>query len=160
LPWLVLLDKDWVTANLARIFPADPEHAYLRDAVWETYIVFSQPYNDPLDVLSEEYSRAVDRIGTKPQRASGPGNPEWHLGEHLMAFYWRGKLGLDGLLAKFYARAGADLRRETMESVGRWLGDTKGDVEAEVMEKLAALWQARFEICRAAADFRELETFG
>jgi hypothetical protein len=140
LPWLVLLDKAWVTANLSRIFPVDPQYAHLRDAVWETYIVFSQPYNDPLAVLSEEYARAVDRIGTKPDRAPGPGNPDEHLGEHLMVFYWRGKLGLDGLLAKFYARASADLRRETMEFVGRSLGSTKGDVEAEVIEKVVALW--------------------
>ena len=148
-----------MTANLSRIFPVDPQYGHLRDAVWETYIVFSQPYNDPLAVLSEEYARAVDRIGTKPDRAPGPGNPDEHLGEHLMVFYWRGRLGLDGL-AKFYARASADLRRETMEFVGRSLGNTTGDVEAEVVERLIALWQARFEACRASGDFKELETFG
>jgi hypothetical protein len=163
LPWLILLDKGWVTANLIRIFPVDPQYAHLRDAAWETYIIFSQPYNDPLAVLSDEYARAVDRIGTKPERAPGPGNPDEHLGEHLMVFYWRGTLVLGdphGLLAKFHARAAADLRRETIEFVGRSLGNTKGDVEAEVLAKLVALWQARFEACRVAGEFKELESFG
>lgn len=66
---------------------------------------------------------------------------------------------MSGVL-KFYAWASADLRRETMEFVGRSLGNTKGDVEAEVIEKLVALWQARFEACRASGDSKELETFG
>lgn len=163
LPWLILLDRAWVTANLARIFPSDLELAYLRDAAWETYIVFSQPYNDPLAVLAEEYARAIDRIGAKPERASGPGNPDEHLAEHLMVFYWRGKLGLDeagGLLTRFYARAGADLRREAIEFVGRSLGNTKDDMEPVVVERLVALWDKRLEACRASGEFKELETFG
>ena len=104
LPWLIMLDREWVVANLSRIFPEDATLVRLRDAVWETYIVLCAPYNDTLVVLREEYPKTIDRMGTKPERASGPGNPDEHLGDQLMVLYWRGKLTLeepDGLLARF-----------------------------------------------------------
>jgi hypothetical protein len=161
LPWLILLDKDWVTRNLARIFPEDPALSDLRDAAWETYIVCCPPYNDPLAVLGDEYGKAIDRIGTKPARTSGPGNPDEHLGDHLMVFYWRGKLALDkpdSLLARFYAKAGTGLRRDAIEFLGRMLGEA--EVEAEVKERLTRLWDSRVKAALASGELRELETFG
>lgn len=163
LPWLIMLDRAWVVANLGRIFPEDPALARLLDAAWETYIVFCPPYNDALVVLRDEYAKAVDRIGTKPERVSGPGNPDEHLGDQLMVFYWRGKLTLeepDGLLTRFYAKAGPELRRDAIEFFGRSLREVEGEVESEVRERLVRLWERRAEAARASGDTKELETFG
>ena len=38
LPWLILIDEQWVSANIARILPPTPGHVSLRDTVWDTYI--------------------------------------------------------------------------------------------------------------------------
>ncbi len=163
LPWLILLDRTWVSQNLTKIFPDDPAFAHLRDAAWETYIVFCAPYNDPLLVLHHEYEKAIERIGIKVDFPSGPGNPDEHLADHLMVFYWRGKLELDdptGLLAHFYARANARLRREAFEFIGRSLKDTVGDVEEGLKQRLVHLWQRRFEVARDSGNYEELETFG
>lgn len=163
LPRLIMLDRAWVVANLGRIFPEDPALAHLRDAAWETYIVFCRPYNDALVVLRDEYAKAIDRIGTKPERAPGPGNPDEHLGDQLMVFWWRGKLTLeepDGLLARFYAKAGPGLRRDAIEFLGRSLREVEGDVEPEVRQRLVRLWERRAEAARASGDTKELETFG
>jgi hypothetical protein len=83
--------------------------------------------------------------------------------EHLMVFYWRGKLELDGpddLLTRFYARSDRELGRETIEFIGRSLKNTEGDLEEEVALRLARLWEQRVEVARATNEFTELETFG
>lgn len=36
LPWIILIDEQWASANIARLFPPDPQHQSLRDAVWDT----------------------------------------------------------------------------------------------------------------------------
>lgn len=162
LPRLIMLDRAWVLANLGRIFPEDPAFWHLRDAAWETYIVWP-PYNDALVVLRDEYAKAIERIGTKPECAPGPGNPDEHLGDQLMVFYWRGKLALeepDGLLARFNAKAGSGVRRDAIEFLGRSLREVEGDVEPEVRERLVRLWERRAEAARGSGDTQELETFG
>lgn len=134
-----------------------------RDAAWETFIVRCPPYNDALAVLRDEFVKAIDRIGMNPDRTSGPGNPDEHLGDHLMAFYWRGKLALDepdGLLARFYAKAGVGLRRDAIELLGRSLQATEGDVDASVTERLTRLWDFRVKAAVASGEIQELETFG
>ena len=40
IPWLALLDEEWVRANLVLLFPARAKLAILRDAVWDTYVVW------------------------------------------------------------------------------------------------------------------------
>jgi hypothetical protein len=161
LPWLTLLDREWVMANLARIFPEHPAHAALRDAAWETYIVFSQPYNDTFAVLCEEYERAVERLGTRGASAHRTGDPEEHLAEHLIVFYWRGRTGLDDPpLTRFYAIAEERLRRHVIEFIGRSLGNTESELEEEVRPLLHQFWTRRCEAAQQSGAYGELVPFG
>lgn len=161
LPWLILLDRAWVRANLPRIFPEDPAHAALRDAAWETYIVFCQPYNDTFAVLREQYECAVERLGTRGASAHRTADPEERLSEHLVVFYWRGKTRLDDPpLARFYASAEEQLRRHVIEFVGRSLGNTEGELEEEVRALLVQLWARRVEAAQQSGAHGELVPFG
>jgi len=164
-PWLVLLDREWATAQVGRIFPTAPEQSALRDAAWETYIILCEPYDNVFDVLRDEYGRAVERIGTLVPDRRRLADPEERLAEHLMVFYWRGKLRLDepgGLLQRFYELALDKLRGRAVEFVGRSLRETPGEVPQEIVERLTRLWEYRMARARAApADsVEELANFG
>lgn len=163
LPWLILLDPEWVRVNLLRIFPEDPAHASLREAAWETYIVFCEPYNHPFAVLREEYGRDVDRLGTKEASVRRAADPDERLAEHLITFYWRGKASLDDSadpLARFYARADERIRRHVIEFVGRSLWNTEGELEEAVRGLLIQLWNRRVEAAERAGAYGELVPFG
>jgi len=166
LPWLNLLDRGWAANNLSKILPADAEQRDLRDAAWEAYIVFCQPYNDAFDVMKGEYVRAVDRIGTVAAGRRHHGDPDQHLAEHLMVFYWRGKLDLNeaaGLLKSFYEKASDSLRGHAIEFIGRSLNNTEGRLEAEVLERLTSLWDLRLDVARRSptgTHSREMSAFG
>lgn len=167
LPWLVLLDRGWTIGNLGRIFPDDNSQKDLRDAAWEAYIVFCQPYDDAFDVLKGEYARAVERIGVVTADRRHHGDPDEHLAEHLMVFYWRGKLDLDeqgGLLRRFYEKASDTLRAHALEFIGRSLSNTEGAVDTEVLKLLRSLWVFRLDVVRRSpsprAHTEELAAFG
>ncbi len=155
LPWLILLDRAWTTDNLSRIFPDDESQRALRDAAWEAYIVFCQPYDDVFEVLKGDYARAVERIGTFTDERRHLGDPDEHLAEHLMVFYWRGKLELanhEALLQRFYAKASDSLRAHALEFVGRSLRNTEGSVDADILERLRSLWVMRLDVARLAPN--------
>lgn len=167
LPWLALLDRGWTAANVGKIFPDTVDQRDLRDAAWEAYVIFCQPYNDAFDVLKREYARAVGRIGTVATDKRHHGDPDQHLAEHLMVFYWRGKSDLSeqgGLLEGFYEKASDSLRAHALEFIGRSLRNTDGTVEAEVLEPLRSLWVMRLDTARQAPNLAahsgELSAFG
>ncbi len=64
LTWLIWFDKDWVVANLEKIFPNKESLGKQRSAVWGTYIL-GQPTNDSFELLVEEYKKAIELIGTE-----------------------------------------------------------------------------------------------
>lgn len=165
LPWLTLIDRGWTANSLSKIFPGDARQRDHRDAAWEAYIIFCQPYNDAFDVLKREYVRSVGLIGTVAPDTWHHGDPDQHLAEHLMAFYWRGKLDLEegGLLKSFYGKASDSLAAHAMEFIGRSLRNTEDNVETQVMERLRSLWLERLDVARRSpigAHTREMAAFG
>jgi len=164
-PWLVLLDSKWASDNAARIFPIDQGKEALFDAAWNTYITFCRPYDDVLDILREQYRHAVERIGCRRDDTRWLANPDERLAEHLMVFYWRGKLSLeDPLLTDFWVRATDSLRGHALGYVGRALKQTTEEIPAEVLDRLMQLWEARLACAKQSspsADFaKEMAAFG
>jgi hypothetical protein len=95
------------------------------------------------------------------------GDPKKRLAEHLMVFYWRGKLSLnepDGLLVHFYRSAPDALKAHALEFLGRALRDTKGSISQEILDRLRLLWERRLAAARGANNppthSSELATFG
>ncbi len=167
-PWLVLLDGKWATAHVPRIFPPEESFRDLRDAAWETYLVFCKPYDNVFEVLHNEYKRAVECIGAIPsERRRHLANPEERLAEHLLIFYERGKLDLDdpkGLLSLFYEKAPAALRGHALTIEGQRLYRTTGEVPHEILDRLKILWERRLAAAQADAHpetyTAELSAFG
>jgi hypothetical protein len=165
-PWLVLLDIEWSRSRLPKIYPREEVLQDFRNAAWNTYLIFCAAYDNVFDVLRDEYALALDRFGAiHSERLRG--DPHQRLAEHLMVFYWRGKLSLDepnGLLAHFYRSAPDSLKAHALETVGRALRQTTEHIPEEILERLLALWERRLVAVREAtpsmAGSSELAAFG
>ena len=161
LPWLVLLDRTWVTGHLDRIFPE--ENRRHRDAAWEAYVSFCRPYENVVDVLWGEYRTAVRLMGTYDPSVRRLADPDYRLAEHLMMLYWRGQLGIDdALLVDFYVLAPEAVRAHALDFLGRSLANHSDAVPQEVLTRLQTLFQRRFAAAGAdAASFKkELAAYG
>jgi hypothetical protein len=151
-PWLVLLDQEWATTHVSNIFPLDESLKDLREAAWETYIVFYEAYDNVFAVLRDEYGRAIERISTNSTKRRLPANSDECLAEHLMMLYWRGNLALDepdGLLTRFYAKASDALCGHAFGREGRRLYDTKETIPSGILDRLKMLWAQRLTVARA-----------
>jgi|LFRM01.1.fsa_nt_gb hypothetical protein len=163
--WLVLLDSEWARDSAARIFPSGQGEEALLEAAWNTYVTFCSPYDNVLDILREQYRHAVEQIDCRRDDTRWLANPDERLAEHLMVFYWRGKLSLeDPLLRTFWEKAPDGVRGHAIEFVGRALKQTEGDIPAEIFERLKQLWELRLAIAKKAqqpSDFeKEMAAFG
>jgi hypothetical protein len=165
LPWLVFLDPVWVRENIDRIFSFDEAGRILGETAWTSYIVVCQAFDDVFDILRPQYERAVlEMAPTQTERGSVP-DPKVQVGNHLMVYYWRGKLPLDDeLLRAFYDRAEPSVRGESLEFIGRALkGHDADNISSVVLDRLKALWAWRLETAQSAQvkkDFsRELAAF-
>jgi hypothetical protein len=166
-PWLITIDSVWVNQHLTDIFPVDERLRNLRNAAWETYIVYNGPYNNIFEVLRDEYGHAVERIGeASASENRAPERPENRLAEHLMIFYGRGIISLDSpqdLLARFYEKAPDKIRAHALWLVGRDFRELEA-VPHEVLDRFQVLWQHRFDTIRTSPRLEshtaELKAFG
>lgn len=156
-PWLHLMDPVWAEANKEKIFESDSPANW--DTAWKTYITFCQPFDLMLEVLRDQYAIAIEKIGETAEIEIKIANAEKQLADHLLVFYWRGKLALeDDLLRSFYEKADVKLRADAMEFVGRSLRDTPQEIEPELQERLKAFWDWRFEQAKGT-DEQELSDY-
>lgn len=159
-PWLVLIDPAWASEHLDKIFPSIESERPLRDAAWETYILFCAPYDNVFKILRGQYALAIGRLGETPYRRRQLDDPHRHLAEHLMAFYWRGEIKKDDanrLLTKFWSKASGELRGHALEFVGRSLHDTQGNLHRNILERLKSLWEHRFAVAKQDAEGHKAE---
>ena len=163
LPWLIHLDAQWVEANLTKILPTDEASARFRDAAWDTYVIYSQVYNNVADVLLEEYGRAAERVDRMGAGRRRPADPADHLAEHLMALYWMGKIERDGPeLTQFYAHASDDVCGHAMWSVGRVFAKGEEEPPPDIVDRMKALFEWRVGALQSNRQrhHKELEQFG
>ena len=166
-PWLILLDPNWATQNVAKIFPQDETSSDLRIAAWESYITFCPLYNNVFEVMHEEYSYAVERIDATESEKRTLRDPDHYLAQHLMTLYWRGKLSIEqpnSLLARFFELAPDELRCDSLEFIGRSLRNTNEEIEPQILNQLQLLWEQRLDTARTATSpishASELAAFG
>jgi len=157
LPWQILIDARWVSANISRILPPTPNQESLRDAAWGTYICWCPPFDTVYDVLGDEYEAAVERIPTGA--TVGFANDERvdaKLGEHLVTFYWRGVLQRS-LLERWFELADDEIAGDVMEFLGQALRDTPEDIEPPVGERIQDLWDARLDVITSEPESHDNE---
>jgi len=165
-PWLHLIDPMWAQDAVPRIFPTAERLAVYRSAAWDAYLMFCPPYDPLLPVLEQEYLHAVETLASPDAPKKRGYSPRERLADHLMSYYWRGKLALESeLLTSFFRDAPGALRGRAISFVGRSLAQhPDAPLDETVLNRLQALWQSRVEAAKQATDvitFREeLTHFG
>ena len=166
-PWLLQLDPQWVSKNLAKIFPEEEILRDMRSAAWVSYITFCNPYDNVFDLLRLEYRRSIELIGAESRERQYLEKPEGRLAEHLMTLYWRGKLDLEdqeGLIARFLMKAPDQLRAHAIEFVGHSLRNSEELIPPRILERLKALWDWRMKAAsgtvQSVSHINEFSAFG
>lgn len=164
-PWLHLLDRVWAQAAVERIFPSDQEQVAYFNAAWDAYLMFCPAYDDVLPVLRAQYAQAVARVGHYDREAKRRRDPQQHLGQHLMTYYWRGRIALDdALLVEFFRLAPDEVRGGALEYAGRSLVNWPEHVEERILRRLRELWEWRLRAAQESGNMakhrQELAKFG
>ena len=164
-PWLMLMDPRWTGERIGKIFPKDPAEADLRDAAWDAYIVASPPFDQLLEILRPEYDRAVHRSEEPAKAVIGGVSPQHKLAEHLMVFFFRGKLTLEepsGLLSRFFQIAPDELRAHAIAFVGHTVQAQEVELPGSFLMRLSSFWERRLQEAKVnPADHQaELAAFG
>jgi hypothetical protein len=166
LSFLAGLDLEWFRANVKRILPLEQNAMAYFNAVWESFIVFNQPYDALLREIEPAYRKAIADINS-PRRMQSPASPADSLANHLMAYYWRGHLkfeGEDRLLEDFYIHASDSARGHAMWFVGRSVAGWDDAAPREVFERLRNLMERRLRVAEqnhSSVPFtKELSGFG
>jgi len=148
LPLIEYLDQEWLEANLAKIFPSEPESEAFWRAAWGAYVSFNHVYKRPFRLLIPHYHRAIGLLG----EAEDPGRlgttKAERLGEHLAFAYVHGVIDLDSedaLLQSFYAAAGDDVRAH----VAFWLAKALGEL---ALKSDDPLWSRMWNLMRWRLD--------
>ena len=166
-PWLVLLDTEWAKRHAGQIFPPKEDERNLWAAAWNAYVTWCKAYDNVFDVLGDQYALAIERLGEVDKEVDHLVNPESRLGEHLVVFYWRGKLDLnhpENLLVRFWEKASPSVRGWVIQFVGRSLTNDKGTMPQVIIKRLEVLWERCISEAISASDKKsflpELVAFG
>ena len=163
-PWILVIDQDWATAAVPRIFPDAAPQYWL--AAWNGFICFNTAYEQVFEPLQAVYAKAISQLGRQADQSDDTRQlRDERLAGHLMNFYWQGRYPLDhqdGLVRQFFSQAPDKVRAEAIEFIGRSLDRTNGPVEPVVLDRLQRLWVWRLEQARRdpAASQTELKAFG
>jgi hypothetical protein len=135
----VRMDEVWARSIASRVFPSAPEEAAQFAAAWNAYVIMNRSYTQLLEILSDAYALAVERL-SEPSFETMAGDPREHLGGHLFHFRILGALtGDDDLFARFWAAAGAELRRSVIQDAG-WSLEQTPELSDEMRAKIEATW--------------------
>ncbi len=162
LPFLAYADEKWVSGNVDRIFPAQPELSPLKDVAWVAYLSANPAYDRAFEILRDLYASAINEID-KPRHV-GDGHlledADTSLGQHFMQLYWRGLIGVEaeGIVSQFFSRAGDSLREHTIAFVGRSLNPA--EVSPEILNRLTLLWDYRLANAPSPDHTKEMAAFG
>ncbi|WXG54980.1 MAG: hypothetical protein RNU03_10015 [Candidatus Sedimenticola sp. (ex Thyasira tokunagai)] len=103
---------------------------------------------------------AIEKVGQPSTMEIDMANAEERLADHLMIYFWRGRLKLDDpLVQSFYARATNAMKAHAIEFLGRSLRDLHVEPPVEVHERLKSLWAWRYQQATQSEGPDELAGF-
>ena len=158
---LVGLDREWFVAHLDNLFPQADSDAQFRQVVWDAYVSYARLNLSMLDVLRAEYEKSVDIMASR--KFEQRHKPDERLGQHLLVFYWHGKLDLDDdLILKFFDNASDEVRGAVMANLGQDLRQNSDILPDEMETRLKLLWEKRVQNARQGLDShkQEMASFG
>jgi hypothetical protein len=138
-PWLAHLSKSWATKNAEAIFPLSSEFRWRWEAAWCTYVGFSGAYNDVLEILINQYAKAVNEVSTKHTFKKSRLNPDQGLAQHLAVYYWRQLITLQHpLLIDFLTLGGEKPVKSFISHIGQGMRNVEG-IPLKVTDSLRVL---------------------
>jgi hypothetical protein len=166
-PQLFLIDPNWASENIPKIFPEEDHLQTLRYVAWEAYLVWNRIYDEVFDVLRGEYDRAVDQIDPNTPPETKQADLDLRLTEHVLIMFIRGKLKYgvpNDLLRRFYSNAREDMRSHVIRFIGRDLRKLDTSPGDNILRRLRSLWTERLAEARAATPkdsyISEIASFG
>ncbi len=145
---IIWIDKKWLEDNAAHIFRLEKIHETFPEsegwAAWNSYLVWVGPRTGYYELLKAQYAFAVEQASSVELQKESHWQPMYHLGEHLMVYFGRGRLTLDdetGPLRQFLKNANPEIRCHAIGFVGDTL---EGDEEIPqvVIDRFMELWGA------------------
>jgi hypothetical protein len=153
-PWLQLLDQDWTAAHREAIFGPADDPGELGIVAWDSYIIWSKPYDKAFESLTSWYQQAIERLPPDGDGSESHRSPHQKLGEHLSTFLWR---GIDrGLAGEFFRHASDRLAGTTVGFIGRTLSNTAA-LPDELRQRIQTHWDRRIETIRSDPEAHQLE---
>lgn len=152
------LDKEWALENKKRLFPK--EQGILWAEAFKAFITFSQPFLPIFEILSEDFTFALEHLCTFDD-ARGMGKDIIDaLGQHLFTYYlWEvyPLQGQDSLLSAFYEKTSGhrDYWAHLFDHVGRTLRNTTPKLNEKLQERILAFFEWRLQ----QAEPSELKEF-
>ncbi len=136
------LDREWLAAHMAEIFPATPEEAALFAAAFDAFLAFTYPWPGGFDLLEEPYRVGAERAGEEPRSRTMHGDPRTRLGNHLIALRAYGTIDTEpgGILDTFWSNAPAEVRGAVVRNAG-WTVERTENPDPEVFVRLAETWE-------------------
>jgi hypothetical protein len=115
--------------------------------------------------MGDQYAAALDRLGKVKEKKTWIADPGERLAEHLMFFYWRGKIAIEhprGLLNRFWSQAPESIRAHALGFIGRKFESTKETIPPEILQRLQFLWEQRLSAAKEKPNShkREMAAFG
>ncbi|OGV67196.1 MAG: hypothetical protein A2283_06120 [Lentisphaerae bacterium RIFOXYA12_FULL_48_11] len=165
LPQIVHVGSEWFKDNLYRVFPPAPEHRLLREAAWNTYLLYSDKlYHNVTRLLVDIYHDEILALKDKKIDKDTYKSPETRLAEHIVILYLWGEYGLenDSMVNLFFKTAQVDLTAHALEFLGRDTYDSKEITDPKIVQRLKDLWEWRVTQTGGVNKMpkQELSTFG
>ena len=147
LPWLFLIDREWTSQIVPKIFP--PDSAVQYEAAWNSYIIWCEPYTTVYAGMEEFYMRAIQSVPTRPySRDDRDSSIDLRLGEHLMRLYWQGVAEMP-LVIEVFERGGDQLASDVVSFASMALANASAPIEKATTDCFVDLWRTRLESASA-----------
>jgi len=153
LNWIFYLDKNWLLANLSKMFP--PDDAELRQAAWFAHLGHDHPIKELMPQLLTSYENEIARIDRNEKERDNYYSKR--LADYLVVLYLWGVLP-DSLLEKFWQGSPANLLSYAIWHLGMELSLPPEKLPDPLRARGLQYWEQRLEVARNSSGkeiFRE-----
>lgn len=155
---IYFIDKTWCSTEKEKIFPRHAEDNWKE--AFGAFIRYSDDGGVFFDLLCDDYSLAIKKIGRRAKSESLDDAITLRLGQHIFTYYLWGKYSLDGkdsLLPKFYNKTSNTRKHwaELFNDIGWTLAKSSKDLEKAIVARVVDFFDWRLK----AAEPEELMRF-
>lgn len=157
--WLIAHASNWLDENRNQLMSPDP----FGDVFVTATLASHNPHPLLLELLTPAIANMLTRIAAGagvPSAAGRSETPAKLIGNHLSTLYLWGRIDLEHpLMAQFFADAHVAERATLLNQLG-WQFSNTGELDEEVRDRAAALWDHRLAAVQAGdTDPAELAEF-